>query len=112
MSLSPKGWIRRLVRGRIAASAIAAAGTLHLQGAKITPLQPATGTAKAGFGLLSPADTALTFTNQLSDREAAINQIRLNGSGVALGDVNADGLTDIYLCGLENSNALYLNQGS
>ena len=59
---------------------------------------------KAGFTLLPPSETGVHFTNVLSDAKAAENQIRLNGSGVALGDVDGDGLCDIYLCGLENRN--------
>ncbi|MDX1953102.1 MAG: VCBS repeat-containing protein [Verrucomicrobiota bacterium] len=65
-----------------------------------------------GFTLLAPASTGVEFTNILSSEAAAENQIRLNGSGVALGDVNGDGLADIYLCRLGDANALYLNQGN
>jgi hypothetical protein len=67
---------------------------------------------KAGFTLMPANQTGVLFTNVLSDARAAENQIRLNGSGVALGDVDGDGLPDIYLCGLENRNALYHNLGS
>lgn len=67
---------------------------------------------KPGFTLLPAAETGVVFTNVLSDARAAENQIRLNGSGVALGDVDGDGLCDIYLCGLENRNALYRNLGN
>jgi hypothetical protein len=62
-----------------------------------------------GFTRLSPAAIGLDFTNVLSDARAADNQIRLNGSGVALGDVDGDGWCDIYLCGLDNENGLYRN---
>jgi enediyne biosynthesis protein E4 len=75
--------------------------------AKVTV--PAQG--KDGFTLLDPATTGVRFTNVLSDKAAVENQIRLNGSGVALGDVDGDGLCDIYFCGLENANALYRNLG-
>jgi hypothetical protein len=64
-----------------------------------------------GFTLLPVDRTAVAFTNQLSDATAAENQIRLNGSGVALGDVDGDGWCDVYLCGLDNGNALYRNLG-
>jgi enediyne biosynthesis protein E4 len=64
-----------------------------------------------GFSLVAPDESGIDFTNVLSDAKAAENQIRLNGSGVALGDVDGDGLCDIYLCGLEGSNALYRNLG-
>ena len=70
------------------------------------------GEGKAGFTLLDPATTGISFTNRLSDEGAAANQIRLNGSGVALGDVNGDGRTDVFFCGLESGNALFLNRGS
>ena len=66
---------------------------------------------RVGFSLLPPELTGIDFTNVLSDAKAAENQIRLNGSGVALGDVDGDGLCDIYLCGLEGNNALYRNLG-
>lgn len=36
----------------------------------------------------------------------------MNGSGVALGDVDGDGWCDIYLCSLAGSNALYKNLGN
>ena len=67
---------------------------------------------KDGFTLLHPVESGVRFANRLSDEEAAMNQIRLNGSGVALGDVDGDGLTDIYLCRLIGSNALYKNLGN
>ncbi|HEY5910623.1 MAG TPA: CRTAC1 family protein, partial [Verrucomicrobiae bacterium] len=65
----------------------------------------------AGFALLSPAVTGLNFTNTLSGEHASQNQIRLNGSGVALGDVDGDGGCDIFLCSLEGHLALYRNLG-
>ncbi|MBI2926268.1 MAG: CRTAC1 family protein, partial [Verrucomicrobia bacterium] len=39
------------------------------------------------------------------------NQIYHNGSGVAAGDVDGDGLCDLYFGRLEGGNALYRNQG-
>ena len=80
-------------------------------GFRSSPLSPLA-TGKPGFTLLSSDQTGIDFTNHLSDAKAAENQIRLNGSGVALGDINGDGLCDIYLCGLEGSNVLYRNLGS
>jgi hypothetical protein len=72
-------------------------------------LVPASG--HAGFTFLDPAQTGIDFTNTLSDQNAAQNQIRLNGSGVALGDVDGDGLCDIFVCSLEGHLALYRNLG-
>lgn len=70
---------------------------------------PATG--RAGFTLMDPRQTGIDFTNTLSDQNAAQNQIRLNGSGVALGDVDGDGWCDIFVCSLEGHVALYKNLG-
>ncbi|HTD67542.1 MAG TPA: VCBS repeat-containing protein, partial [Candidatus Limnocylindria bacterium] len=79
-------------------------------GYRIAPLTfPREG--KAGFTLLLENETGIRFTNHLADRSVAENQIRLIGSGVALGDVDGDGLCDIYLCRLEGPNALYRNLG-
>src|SRR3954471_11200818 len=64
---------------------------------------------KTGFTSLPAARTGLSFSNVLSDEKAAENQIRLIGSGVALGDVDGDGWCDIYLTRLEGDNALYRN---
>ena len=50
---------------------------------------------KPGFTLMPASETGVYFTNILSDARAAENQIRLNGSGVALGDVDSDGWCDI-----------------
>jgi hypothetical protein len=69
------------------------------------------GEGKDGFTLMPPAQTGVTFTNLLSDARAAENQIRLNGAGVALGDVDGDGWCDVYMCGLESGNRLYRNLG-
>ncbi len=82
------------------------AAATHTEQALKVPSQ-----GRDGFTLLDPRQTGVRFGNRLSDREAAINQIRLNGSGVALGDVDGDGLVDIYLCRLQGSNALYKNLG-
>ena len=78
---------------------------------RVAPLDvPASG--KDGFESLSPKVTGITFTNRLTDRQVAENRIRENGSGLALGDVDGDGLTDIYFCGLDGPNALFRNLGN
>jgi hypothetical protein len=66
---------------------------------------------KSGFRLLSPAETGITFTNLLSEAQGATNRVLLNGSGVAAGDFNGDGLPDLFLCRLTGTNALYENLG-
>ena len=72
---------------------------------------PATG--KTGFTLLPPETTAISFTNFITDQRSVSNQNLLNGSGVALGDVDGDGLCDIYLCRLDGrNNKLFRNFGN
>ncbi|TMP96052.1 MAG: VCBS repeat-containing protein [Verrucomicrobia bacterium] len=72
---------------------------------------PVAATGKTGFTLLSPEQTGITFTNILEERTGEANRVLFNGSGVAVGDYDGDGLADIYLCGLNGSNALYKNLG-
>ena len=66
----------------------------------------------AGFTLLDPEQTGIHFRNKLGAEKSLQNQVYLNGSGVALGDINGDGLCDIYLCSLDGPNHLYLNRGN
>lgn len=79
-------------------------------GVQTTLVQPA-GTGKAGFTLVSPGVTGIWFTNVLAGDAYLTNAVAHNGSGLALGDVDADGWTDIYLCGLQSPNRLYRNLG-
>lgn len=76
----------------------------------LPPAKPSP-TRTVGFTSLDPALTGITFTNRLDEERSLTNQIFLNGSGVALGDVDGDGRCDIYLCGLDVPNALYRNLG-
>jgi enediyne biosynthesis protein E4 len=66
---------------------------------------------KTGFKLLSPKETGINFTNTLELRAGEANRVLFNGSGVAVGDYNNDGLPDIYFCSLNGHNALYQNLG-
>lgn len=70
---------------------------------------PASG--KTGFIKLESDKTDIHFTNFLSDDRSVLNRNLLSGSGVAAGDVDGDGLSDLYFCGLDGSNALLKNLG-
>ena len=69
------------------------------------------GNGKAGFTEIAVTVTGITFTNRLSEDRSLTNQIFLNGSGVAAGDIDGDGLCDLYFCGLDSPNSLYRNLG-
>lgn len=65
--------------------------------------------------LLSPSETGVKFINQLTESED-MNMIEYlyfnNGGGVAAGDINNDGLTDLYFTSNQGRNKLYLNKGN
>ncbi|WP_232835137.1 VCBS repeat-containing protein [Pleomorphovibrio marinus] len=67
------------------------------------------------FEELAPRKTGIKFQNSLKeDKQTNIltYEYFYNGGGVAIGDINNDGLDDIYLTGNMVSNKLYLNQGN
>ncbi len=67
------------------------------------------------FTLLSPSSTHVDFENKLTETEQS-NIIEYlyfnNGAGVAAGDINNDGLVDLYFTSNQNPNKLYLNRGN
>ncbi|WP_051947344.1 VCBS repeat-containing protein [Muricauda sp. MAR_2010_75] len=67
------------------------------------------------FSLLSAEETGIDFRNDLKYTEEFNTYTYrnfYNGGGVAIGDLNKDGLPDIFFTGNMVSNRLYLNQGS
>jgi hypothetical protein len=67
------------------------------------------------FRHLDADETGIAFRNDLIYTEK-VNPYTFrnfyNGAGVALGDINNDGLIDIFLAGNQTSNRLYLNLGN
>jgi hypothetical protein len=67
------------------------------------------------FETLPASVTKVQFTNQVTD-DADFNIFNYrnfyNGGGVALGDVNNDGLPDLFLIANMGENKLYLNKGN
>jgi enediyne biosynthesis protein E4 len=69
------------------------------------------------FTLLSGDQTGVNFENTLNDDPMGVWNILsyhhyYNGGGVAIGDINNDGLPDIFLSANEGPNRLYLNKGN
>jgi hypothetical protein len=67
---------------------------------------------EAGFTLLPAEKTGIFFQNDLTEEQLVNNHVLTNGSGVAIGDVDHDGLADIYFCRLNGPNVLYKNLGN
>lgn len=68
----------------------------------------------ARFTLLAPEQTGVQFSNNfLEDFNYNIYtyEYLYNGCGVAVGDVNGDGLPDLYFAAAFGSNKLYINLG-
>ena len=66
------------------------------------------------FSVLSPVESGVHFTNSIYEREGENYMLNIHmylGAGVAIGDINNDGLQDILFCGNQVGDKLYLNQG-
>lgn len=66
------------------------------------------------FTLLDNDDLGISFANTLNDKDGAnVFSYRnyYNGGGVAIGDVNNDGLNDVYLTSNQGDNQLLINRG-
>src|SRR6266542_426959 len=88
---------------------IAAAGVLALAGCD----QPKT--APTLFELLPPKSPGVTFRNELPEKPDVniLNYLYYyNGGGVAAGDIDGDGLPDLYFTSNLDSDRLYLNKGN
>lgn len=65
----------------------------------------------AGFTRLDASRTGITHRNDVDDEHAMANRNLLIGAGVALGDIDGDGLPDVFLASVEKPAALYRNLG-
>ena len=80
------------------------------EGFRSAPL-PVPATGRTGFTRLAGDLTGIHFTNDLPEEHSLTNHILLNGSGVAAGDIDGDGLCDLYFCSIEGHNRLFRNLG-
>ena len=67
------------------------------------------------FTLLPSASTGITFRNDITEDASMFMYLYENlyvGGGVSIGDINNDGLPDVYFSSTRGYNKLYLNQGN
>jgi hypothetical protein len=106
----------RILHSSTADSIIGRAAALLL-GASVAALSACsrTKTPEPLFELLSPSTTGVTFANNLPEKPDfnILNFLYYyNGGGVAVGDVNGDGLPDLYFSSNLGPNRLYINKGN
>ncbi len=66
------------------------------------------------FQKVSSNASGINFINKITERDSLniLNYLYMyNGGGVAIGDINNDGLSDIYFTANQESNKMYLNKG-
>ena len=67
------------------------------------------------FSQISASQTGIDFNNRIEEKEELnyfVHSGFYNGAGLAVGDLNNDGLVDLFFSGNQVQNALYLNQGN
>src|SRR6266404_3212144 len=73
---------------------------------------PVTRGDRAGFTELSAEELGIRFVDSVPEDSVLQNRNLALGSGVALGDIDGDGLVDIFLAKVGGPSALYKNLGS
>ncbi|MFN5326673.1 MAG: VCBS repeat-containing protein [Bacteroidota bacterium] len=66
------------------------------------------------FKRIDEKQSGIAFANTITINDSINildNEFTYNGAGVAVGDLNGDGLQDLYFCGNQVDNKLYLNKG-
>jgi hypothetical protein len=79
------------------------------EGYRWRELHPASG--RAGFTEMQGDRSGIVFANDVSDELLEGNRMLAQGAGIALGDVDGDGRTDLFLARTQGCSALYRNLG-
>ena len=90
-----------------------ALGILGCEDGTLTEPEIAT-QAGTQFSKIPAATSNVTFSNTLKESREMnyfVHSGFYNGAGIAVGDVNNDGLEDLFFAGNQSDNALYLNSG-
>ncbi len=99
-------------RGLVLALSAFISALLLLPGCRPKSTAPEAGTL---FSEMPAAYTGIRFFNKLEHTEE-FNTYTFrnfyNGGGIGIGDINNDGLPDLFFCGNMVSNRLYLNKGN
>jgi enediyne biosynthesis protein E4 len=69
---------------------------------------------KTLFVALDSAQTGIDFSNTITENDTLnilTTEFVYNGGGVAIGDLNGDGLQDVFFTGNQVDNRMYLNKG-
>jgi len=67
------------------------------------------------YQLLDSSKTGVDFANEIVETDSfniLMTEFIYNGGGVAVGDLNGDGLQDLFFAGNQVDNRLYINQGA
>ena len=70
--------------------------------------------SSALFSLLPPSRTGIHFKNLVTEtpsKNHIVNESFISGAGIGVGDINNDGLPDLFFTGNQVQDRLYLNQG-